>query len=437
MRISKGAKIGKNICCEYAELVVELEHCTEREQKRKIEEMNEVMDEMNKEELESVLTEELFNKFEKMIEEKKISLENVDMLLKHVGYCKKMKNMWVDCINESLLNKRFEKMIIDENEKKEGKNESLLVDLCECSLLLNNVFNSELKFICVPCLLKVVLKKEENEETQIEVEMALLALSCIELYDFIEQEPYLNEIKEIIKYHQKHHNLTRLAYQCAWEVVLKRYYRHESLIKAIINEYHYVREATRELEEMKRCVDWKRMSCEQENQKNTMMILKWLRTISFFLFYYSLKGQDNCIELIACIVGLFKDSNENYEKIADVCIEIFGIMIENTSINEVDLIRNGAVQICLDEIVKTTSKDYLNVSCLRFFEYLFKRLNKKLFLICEEYVVEANWNLFKRKAFIMCEEEGYEDVIFSYCCSLIRNPEYIELMSNDVTVYLF
>ncbi|KAH7819689.1 uncharacterized protein MONOS_17934 [Monocercomonoides exilis] len=72
-------------------------------------------------------------------------------------------------------------MIAEEEEKKEKekRNEKLLVDLCECYLFLSCGFTHELLSVCSPCLLKAASVKEESEENQKDVEMALLALSCI------------------------------------------------------------------------------------------------------------------------------------------------------------------------------------------------------------------------------------------------------------------
>ncbi|KAH7823182.1 uncharacterized protein MONOS_17621 [Monocercomonoides exilis] len=102
-------------------------------------------------------------------------------------------------------------MIDDEEKKKEKRNENLLTELCESNVLLNVGASSQLISVCVPCLLKAALKKEENEEAQKEKEMAFLALSCHDEFYEIEKELYDNEIKEIIQHHQEHRNLTRLA----------------------------------------------------------------------------------------------------------------------------------------------------------------------------------------------------------------------------------
>eukprot|EP00770_Monocercomonoides_exilis_P004889 MONOS_4865.1-p1 / transcript=MONOS_4865.1 / gene=MONOS_4865 / organism=Monocercomonoides_exilis_PA203 / gene_product=unspecified product / transcript_product=unspecified product / location=Mono_scaffold00135:97109-97681(+) / protein_length=172 / sequence_SO=supercontig / SO=protein_coding / is_pseudo=false len=171
---------------------------------------------MNENELIHVLSNENYNKINKMFEEKKLTVESGIMLLKHMGYCNALKNIRFSQFERSLLCDKIVKMIVDEEMKKEGKSEKLLADLCECYLLLN-VFSisKELLSIVVRCLLKVALNKEENEKTQKEVEVALLALSGISDNHIICNELYLNEIAEIIKYHQERHNLTRLAYQLA------------------------------------------------------------------------------------------------------------------------------------------------------------------------------------------------------------------------------
>ncbi|KAH7829952.1 uncharacterized protein MONOS_420 [Monocercomonoides exilis] len=201
----------------FTKLLHELEYCSEDEQKQKITEFNGLLDEMGTKEMYSIFTLSIFNRLDKMIEEKKLGMENVIVLLKRMGFNQITKSVLINSFFRSDLHKRFEKMIIDENEKKEGKNEKLLVDLCECYLLFySGVFSSKMLSLCVPCLLKFALKKEEREKVQKEVEMALLALSCIDVICIIEQRLYLNEIKEIIEYHQKHHKLTRLAYQSAW-----------------------------------------------------------------------------------------------------------------------------------------------------------------------------------------------------------------------------
>ncbi|KAH7818243.1 uncharacterized protein MONOS_10833 [Monocercomonoides exilis] len=160
-------------------LFSELEHCDDDEQKVKIEKLNEIVDDMNEEEFRYVFMTGLFNKIDKMINEKKISLQNAIVLLKRMGHFRSLKFPWVYIFKGYSLSESFGKTIIEENKKKKGKNEKLLIDLCECYLLLNFSFPSKLTSIFVSNLLRIALNKEENEEIQEEVEVALLALTCM------------------------------------------------------------------------------------------------------------------------------------------------------------------------------------------------------------------------------------------------------------------
>eukprot|EP00770_Monocercomonoides_exilis_P014940 MONOS_14886.1-p1 / transcript=MONOS_14886.1 / gene=MONOS_14886 / organism=Monocercomonoides_exilis_PA203 / gene_product=unspecified product / transcript_product=unspecified product / location=Mono_scaffold01097:12673-14214(-) / protein_length=297 / sequence_SO=supercontig / SO=protein_coding / is_pseudo=false len=247
---------------KFSKLLDQLEHCNEEEQKQKILELKGILEEMNKNELQSISSIVMFNKMNKMIEEKKMQLENAILLLNHVGCCKMLKNVWNQNFEKSSLSRRFEQMIFEEEKKeKEKRNEDLLASLCECYLLLHNLYSEKLIPICVPCLLKFALKKEESEETRKEKEMALLVLSHIDRYYFLRQELYLKEITEIIKNHQEHHNLTQLAYH----------------LKVIVNELHFGREAARELEELTRNMDWKKKEekMNKEEAKEVLIIRRW------------------------------------------------------------------------------------------------------------------------------------------------------------------
>ncbi|KAH7822670.1 uncharacterized protein MONOS_17635 [Monocercomonoides exilis] len=164
----------------------------------------------------------------------------------------------------------FERLIVEEKKKKEEKNEKLLANLCECRLILCHGYVSDVFIsICVPCFVKVALSKEESEKTRKEVEMALLALSCIKGENHIEKGSYLKGMIEIIKYHQENHNLTHLAYQSAWKFLIDRFQNDLTLKKVIMNELHFVREATRELEELSKSVNCNRKGKEEnETAKN-------------------------------------------------------------------------------------------------------------------------------------------------------------------------
>ncbi|KAH7821365.1 uncharacterized protein MONOS_17770 [Monocercomonoides exilis] len=155
-----------------------------------------------------------------MANEKRMPFNDYVLLLKKIGYWKVLKNETSQSYELPLLSKRIEKSIYDEKFKEREGNTKLLVDLCECYLTnySSDLFQipNDLLQICVPCLLKAAMLKEQSEEVQKEVDMALLSLGNISERDNIGKELYLNEITEIIQYHQEHQNLSHLAYMFAW-----------------------------------------------------------------------------------------------------------------------------------------------------------------------------------------------------------------------------
>ncbi|KAH7820449.1 uncharacterized protein MONOS_7242 [Monocercomonoides exilis] len=207
-----------------------------------------------------------------------MTLDNAILLMKHIGHWNDLKEIFVQTFDNSSLNKRVQEMIVEEDKKKEEKDEKLLVDLCECYLLFNPFASSEIISICMHCLLKVALKKEENVETQKDVEMALLAFGTI-WYCKTEEDQYLDEIKEIVQYHKGHRNLTQLAYQPAWELLINQMYFDSSFGDVVVNELHLGREAARELEALSKCINLKR----REKKKRTFCFDKMARNVGLFL----------------------------------------------------------------------------------------------------------------------------------------------------------
>ncbi|KAH7817677.1 uncharacterized protein MONOS_18088 [Monocercomonoides exilis] len=270
-------------------------------------------------------------------------------------------------------------MIVDEEQKKEEKSKKLFADLCECYLLLNGTFSSELFSICIFCLLKVALKKEENEETQKGVEMALLALSKIIAWNEMGQELFLNAIKEIMKYHQKHHNLTRLAYQSAWQFLINRLSYEKSLEGVIVNELHFVREARKELEELAKSVDWKRKAEENERRgkerKEEFVLLRLLQTCGSYFLYCNLWNEEFA-GLIDDIVQALKVSKDNYRETFKECIYSLKAAADNRAVKIDFLVKGGAVDAILEEIQQQTMDDKLTLECTRFFESISSRLKE-------------------------------------------------------------
>ncbi|KAH7819569.1 uncharacterized protein MONOS_7029 [Monocercomonoides exilis] len=151
--------------------------------------------------------------------------------------------------------------------------------------------------------------KEENEDAKKEAEMALLALNCIRNKYKVPEELYLDEIKEIIQHHQKRHNLTHLSYQSAWDFLINRFHTNIFLEDTIVNDLHFVREAAREIEELSKCVDWKkRKEGEEKKEKKTkeeIVLVRWVRTLETFSRLCKLRNEELAV-IIGIIVQLFR-----------------------------------------------------------------------------------------------------------------------------------
>eukprot|EP00770_Monocercomonoides_exilis_P005050 MONOS_5025.1-p1 / transcript=MONOS_5025.1 / gene=MONOS_5025 / organism=Monocercomonoides_exilis_PA203 / gene_product=unspecified product / transcript_product=unspecified product / location=Mono_scaffold00142:2309-3195(+) / protein_length=206 / sequence_SO=supercontig / SO=protein_coding / is_pseudo=false len=165
---------------EFEELFAELKCCVINKQKQIIGEMIKAIERMDLKELNSVFSIEVFNDINNMNEDNKLSMENTFLLLKHLVYCKFDINIWSDNFSLSLLRQKFERTIVEEGKKREGKNEKLLVDLCESFCILGASLWGELQMTCISCILKEASNKDESEETRKEVEIALSALSRID-----------------------------------------------------------------------------------------------------------------------------------------------------------------------------------------------------------------------------------------------------------------
>ncbi|KAH7826957.1 uncharacterized protein MONOS_18593 [Monocercomonoides exilis] len=418
---------------KFQELLDELGCCSEIEQKQIIEEMNEAIDRMDEKEFESILATELFNKVDKMIKEKNLSMENAILLLKHVGYYKVLLNLWCYEFYDSLLCGRFEKLIIEEEKKNEEKNENLLVDLCECYAVLNGYYISreELFFICVSCLLKVALKKEEDETTQKEVEMALLALTCLREGIEIKKKKNLKKIKGIIKYHQKHHNHTHVAYQSAWNLLIIKNTLDKNYEKLIVNELHFGMEATRELEELVRCVDWKKKEKDSERRMKMIdfaIVDRWLDIIEIFFEYFEINSEEFA-DLTGCMIRLCRVTRGNRSDVVYRCCSIFVKMIifQPNLIVFNDLMKSGVFDFILEEVHNQTFNDCMTGEFLIFFLNVSRKLKEKEKDENEE---------VKRILFDKMEEEGFEDVIASFHEMFnFLSSEYFYGLSLNVSDY--
>ncbi|KAH7819226.1 uncharacterized protein MONOS_18664 [Monocercomonoides exilis] len=423
----------------FREKLSQLEQFTEAEQKRAVVEMNEIMEEMRREDIESVFTKELFDKIDEMIEEEKLSMGNSLLLLKHVGYSKVLKNICDRCFEHSTLSKRLEKIIKDENEKKDEKNERLLTDLCECYLLLHNEFEfppkTTTKF-CVPYLLKVASNKDESEKKQKEVEMSLFALSCIEGYCEVPKELYQNVISEIFQYHQEHHNLTRVAYQSAWEFLVCRLLNGELIKGVIVNELHFGREATRELEELSKFVDWKMKEEENEKRrkktKEELDLMRWLEALKQYLFKCKLWNEE-FIGLLSNIVQVYRTADDKFREICCWCIFPLREAAGNRVVKVEDLLNGGAIDAVLEEIRRQTLNKNIEYFCLNFFLSVSVRLNKKV----DSEADKPERIITKRKVLEKLEEEGFEDTFTSFhaIIDFLNEKYYFDKLSLNFSDY--
>eukprot|EP00770_Monocercomonoides_exilis_P008085 MONOS_8043.1-p1 / transcript=MONOS_8043.1 / gene=MONOS_8043 / organism=Monocercomonoides_exilis_PA203 / gene_product=unspecified product / transcript_product=unspecified product / location=Mono_scaffold00292:52456-53501(-) / protein_length=332 / sequence_SO=supercontig / SO=protein_coding / is_pseudo=false len=327
-------------------------------------------------------------------------------------------------------------MLVDENKKNEEKNEKLLADFCECYLLLNEGISSKTLSISVPCLLKVGLKKEESEEAQKEVEMALLALSNINLswnYQRVTKELYFSEITEIIEYHQEHRNLTRLAYQSAWKFLINRLDNDKGLEEIIINELHFVEEAARELKELTRNADW--MKTEEKDggkdAKEVHFLIKWFNVIYKYLYSCNSWNKGN-VGLICCVVNLFRTVKDDYREISVLCSDFFGDAMRSKSVKVDDLLKGEAIDLFLEKIIQSTLNDKMTYVHLLRFMNVSRQLKGKE----NDEKEESKRKTTKRKELEKMEEEGHEDIITSFHEIIdFLNRKYHRQLSTNISDY--
>ncbi|KAH7831684.1 uncharacterized protein MONOS_16913 [Monocercomonoides exilis] len=321
-------------------------------------------------------------------------------------------------------------MIEEEEKKEDEKDETLLVDLCECYLSLHHYSGEtgEILSIIVPCLLNIALNKEESEEAQIEVEMALVSLSNISWNAKVKEELYLNEIKDIIQHHQKRHNLTRFAYQSAWKFLINRFSNNKGLGDIIVIDLHFAREATRELEEMERHMDWNKKNKVETEMKEMWMIKNWHDTLRICIQCNNLSCKGNT-DLFACLAKLCKSAAyidwDMFQTYLNILSSLFYPTIENAEY----LVRGGALDAVLNEMCRFSFVFDLAT--------LYAHLPYSLFRVFEE-KVDKNYSMIlkkiKREAFEKLEEEGYEDIVFSFTIQIIGR--LFSYRPIDISIYL-
>ncbi|KAH7829064.1 uncharacterized protein MONOS_16205 [Monocercomonoides exilis] len=416
----------------FSEFLRELGRCDGNAQRQKILEMNEIIEEMEEEEFESVFTKEMFDEMDEMIKEGEVKIENAFYLLKHLGYCIVLNDMWVSGFGYSSLNKRFEKMIINEKEKTEDKDERLLVDLCKSYACISTFFSKELISICVPCLLKAASSKKRNKETQKEIEMALFAICHIGKCFILDYELYRYKIKEIILYHQKHNNLTRLACQSSWQFLVNGLPYYDCFEGVIVNELHFAREAARELKELMKSVDWKRKKEERGREtKEELVLLRWLKTLERYFLSCTMWNEE-FVGLLNSIVRVFLAAKDNYREVYLQCIHLLKKIADNKAIEIDVLLKGGAVNAVLEKMQLQTLNKYETYQFMLFFIEISIRLKIKK----KDEVEEAKRKATKKEFLEKMEEEGYEDTITSFHeIFIFFNRQYCHGLSLNISDY--
>ncbi|KAH7815093.1 uncharacterized protein MONOS_18348 [Monocercomonoides exilis] len=399
--------------------------------------MNQIIDEICGEDFISICTFDFFEELFEMIEEKKIHMGKAVLLLKRIGSCRTIYGIDVNVFFHPLLNDTFQEMIVEEK-KKEEKNEKLLVDLCECCILLSEGrISNEIFEFCLPFILKVALRKEKSDETQKEVEMALLTLSEFHLFAGIGIEMFFDEITWIIKHHQKHGNLTRLAYQSAWKFLIRRLLFDEKLEYVVVNSLQFVKEVRRVLDELMGYVDWKRMNEKEVKKseiyvKELIVIERWIQTLGIYFDCWEIFYED-CSILVCYIDQVFQAAKDNHREICYQCVRSFEKAAGCCCVEFEDLIKYGAVDAILEVIQRQTMDDRITYESFRFFMHISTALKKKW----KSEIGETKRKDTKKKLLEKFEEEGYEDSFTKFYETfhfLNRKPIFREL-SFDISDY--
>ncbi|KAH7819212.1 uncharacterized protein MONOS_18663 [Monocercomonoides exilis] len=421
---------------KFFDLFHKLNHFRDLEQKQITCEMIEVITKMDRKELNFIFEKGLYNNIYMMTEEKKISIENAIYLLKQIGYNKTLKNSSDDSFRKCSLKKRLGKMIIEEEMKIEEKNENLLIDLCDCYLMNYPIIcygkiPKKMLSILVCYLVKSASKKEDKEEAQEEVELALLTLSNIWKYVKERKDQHLNEIKEVIKFHQVHRNLTRLAYQSAWKLLINRLNEDKSLEDMIVNELHFAREAKGELIELEMTMNLIKQNGDDEKGKEGKrdicnLISEWLDSIYWYFYSAKIKTEEN-VKLLDCIISLCKKSMNLGNGLSENSYYYVGDIMETDGVSVDDVLKSDAIKYFMNETQQSTLVDDVISPCMRFFKLISKWLNKgRKNEIREDFIEEisgeieiSEWKWLKKKVIETLEEEGYEDILMSFSGSIV------------------
>ncbi|KAH7829707.1 uncharacterized protein MONOS_4074 [Monocercomonoides exilis] len=295
------------------------------------------------------------------------------------------------------------------------------------------ITSKEIVLISVPYLLKVALNKEKSEETRKEVEMALLALRNIDKFTYLKEKLYLSEIKEIIQYHQEQRNLTRLAYQSAWQFLMYRFLSDELFKRVIENELHFGREVIRELEELNALVDWKRKD-KEEKTKEEILIKRWLKVLYKCRCYFYMMLKEEFVKLLELVTRLYWETKDCDYSMRKLCITLLKFLTDENITSDSVVSESGVVDIALGELQEPTLDHGIIEICLRILSILSVRLNKWT----DKELAKAEWKKIQIGMFEKMEEEGYEDYITSFheTLSLLSTRIWLRIYEKSFDYYI-
>ncbi|KAH7828041.1 uncharacterized protein MONOS_9338 [Monocercomonoides exilis] len=187
-------------------------------------------------------------------------------------------------------------------------------------------------------------------------------------------------------------------------------FEQDRLEDTVANELHFVGEAARELEELARCIDWKKKEeMNKEEAKEEFALTKWDETIVIYFFRCELWNEE-LVELFRSMVRVFRAARENKREISYKCIYTLRNAAERRVVKVEDLLKGEAVDAVLEEIQRQTLNEGRTNECFQFFMNVSRKLKEKT----DNKMEEEERRSTKMEIFEKLEEEGYEDTITSF-----------------------
>ncbi|KAH7815520.1 uncharacterized protein MONOS_7425 [Monocercomonoides exilis] len=139
---------------------------------------------------------------------------------------------------------------------------------------------------------------------------------------------------------------------------MSRLFNDDGLKVTIANELHLAREAAREMEELTKCVNWKKKEEEmsKEEANGVQVIRRWIQTLNHF-FEYSRLWNEKLAGLIGSLVQMIRASRDNHKDICNGCLDSLRRAAKNRNVRVEDLLKGGAIDVILEEFQQPTLND--------------------------------------------------------------------------------